>query len=346
MNNVTTPAIYRCIDNLPYVFVSYSHENKDYVWNDIRELQKMGFNIWIDTSNLHHSQPTWEKAVEKIESALCSLVIFYAGRTSLQSEACYKEMITACSKGLDFIVIETEPIDSITAFYENICGNIKCSPRFSENETNARINIVNSFRKNVLPDDCKLRFKDLADRREYYKKLANEICNVKIPGVNSCITPFTESQLLTIAVNFINENRPDHAALIIENLIENNSFAGKAMKALTDMTALTECGASSEELMHRALESRLTYESNTEHYRGRSAALFYAAGCAGDGRGYYEAAIDLCIMGNKKYTLFCLKKAAECGVEGAAGFLSELTLCRSEDFTAFHNDVLKGNLKI
>lgn len=75
----------------PFVFVSYSHENKDFVYEDITRLQALGINIWYD-EGLPVGE-TWYSAVEEhIERANCFGVLFYVSEVFLKSESVWREV--------------------------------------------------------------------------------------------------------------------------------------------------------------------------------------------------------------------------------------------------------------
>ena len=48
-----------CNTENPYIFISYSSEDKDLVWRDVLEFQRRGYNIWIDEKNLDKTQDSW-----------------------------------------------------------------------------------------------------------------------------------------------------------------------------------------------------------------------------------------------------------------------------------------------
>jgi hypothetical protein len=74
-----------------YVFISYSHVDKELVEKDIVELQKRGANIWFDAGI--NAGEDWEKFVEsKITSNRCSAIVFYLSKNSIISPAVLKEI--------------------------------------------------------------------------------------------------------------------------------------------------------------------------------------------------------------------------------------------------------------
>ena len=75
----------------PYVFVSYSHEDKIDVVKDIEKLAERGVNIWYDT-NIKIGD-NWERyAKPMLEGENCMAVLYYASLASLVSTPCYDEL--------------------------------------------------------------------------------------------------------------------------------------------------------------------------------------------------------------------------------------------------------------
>ena len=82
-----------CDMEAPFVFISYSSSNKEIVWADAVELQKRGYNLWIDEANLDKSKSSWkDDALKAIEDYNCALLLFYVSRNSLTSESCLNEL--------------------------------------------------------------------------------------------------------------------------------------------------------------------------------------------------------------------------------------------------------------
>ena len=60
-----------CTVDKPYVFISYSSEDCECVWNDVYEFQRRGYNIWLDEKNLDKTKQSWKEdalyAIEDID---------------------------------------------------------------------------------------------------------------------------------------------------------------------------------------------------------------------------------------------------------------------------------------
>lgn len=107
------------IDDLPeatvgdvkFVFISYSHHDKEIVLNDIREFKKHGIALWYDKSILYGDK--WdEKALGMIGHENCTAVFVYVSKSSVVSEAVCKELKQAkeCNVPVFPIHIGGEPL--------------------------------------------------------------------------------------------------------------------------------------------------------------------------------------------------------------------------------------------
>lgn len=82
-----------------YIFVSYSHMDKELVYPFINALQKE-FNVWFD-EGIHYGHEWEEEIVTKLEE--CSIFIFIVSNNSLESENCKDELFQARELGKNFI---------------------------------------------------------------------------------------------------------------------------------------------------------------------------------------------------------------------------------------------------
>ena len=70
--------IISCDVQKPYIFVSYSSNDKEVVWADVLEFQKQGYNVWLDEKNLDKTKASWkEDALLAIQDMYCMLVVFF-----------------------------------------------------------------------------------------------------------------------------------------------------------------------------------------------------------------------------------------------------------------------------
>lgn len=74
-----------------YVFVSYSHQDKDLVYKDLNRLIESGIRIWYDKGI--PAGPEWDEFVyPKIVCEQCALVLFYVSEHFFYSDAIAKEI--------------------------------------------------------------------------------------------------------------------------------------------------------------------------------------------------------------------------------------------------------------
>lgn len=81
-----------CNVTKPYVFVSYSHDDKDVVHRDVEHLQKLGYNLWIDEPQLGIGVKWDERVLDVISDKLCKAILFFVSESSLSSEYCRREL--------------------------------------------------------------------------------------------------------------------------------------------------------------------------------------------------------------------------------------------------------------
>lgn len=122
--------IRKCDEDEPYIFISHSSLDHDLVWEDVLEFQRRGYNVWLDEKNVDKTLGSWaDTALEAIRTSACTLLVFYASRHSLTSEACLNELnetktdITKEHHGreeLRFLAIEAEPIGDLKQFAKEV----------------------------------------------------------------------------------------------------------------------------------------------------------------------------------------------------------------------------------
>ena len=79
------------LEEVPYVFVSYSHADSDLVRSDIVELKRHGIPLWYDKALLVGEK--WDKqALKYIRDKDCRGVLWYVSYESLASDAVYEEL--------------------------------------------------------------------------------------------------------------------------------------------------------------------------------------------------------------------------------------------------------------
>jgi len=85
------------LNDSKYVFISYSHRDRDAVVADIRELKHHGIPLWYDKA-LVYGEKWDEHAIKMIEGRNCCALTMYITINSLSSEAVFKEFKTATAR--------------------------------------------------------------------------------------------------------------------------------------------------------------------------------------------------------------------------------------------------------
>ena len=73
-----------------YVFISYNHQDADFVYEDLRVLHENGARFWYD-EDIHEGDDWIHRATERINDPNCSAVLFYFTVNSLGSKAVFQE---------------------------------------------------------------------------------------------------------------------------------------------------------------------------------------------------------------------------------------------------------------
>ena len=170
-------------DNHPYIFISYSGEDKELVWRDVLEFQRRGYNIWIDEKNLDKTQDSWRyNALPAIEDMDCELVVFYVSRHSLISEGCYLELgktIEAQTQAIHFgpvkfIAVDVEEIGNIMEFSKTVYNELRSSDLPKEQKQQRAI-ILDKFKKdffNSNNEKVRIHPKNEVNRKmDYYEEI-------------------------------------------------------------------------------------------------------------------------------------------------------------------------------
>ena len=74
-----------------YIFISYSHCDKDAVYADLKQLYEIGLHFWYD-KKLRAGDLWDERVKEKIESEQCVGVLFFTSLNTVKSEAVEREL--------------------------------------------------------------------------------------------------------------------------------------------------------------------------------------------------------------------------------------------------------------
>ena len=111
-----------CDMNNPYIFISYSSQDCELVYEDVLMFQQLGYNIWLDERNLDKKKDSWKQdALGAITDPDCQLVVFYVSRHSLVSRNCLEELQQTTAE--DTVLLHLDPVPFIAVDVEQV-GNI------------------------------------------------------------------------------------------------------------------------------------------------------------------------------------------------------------------------------
>ncbi len=168
----------------PYAFVSYSHVDRAYVWEDVVKLQELGYNIWIDKNVSLTEKKGWNGATqERIASIRCQLVLFYTSKDSLTSPACAVEVCACASDdavaahdGDVFLLrIDAVPIDNMQAFLSDAYRQVRENKALDSETATKRAKAKRDIEQACFPHGNSevrlLNRKDPKQEENYYGKL-------------------------------------------------------------------------------------------------------------------------------------------------------------------------------
>lgn len=92
----------------PYIFVSYSHQDKELVYPLITELMNRGYRVWYD-EGIHLSEEWPESIAAHLYHA--ESVIFFLSQSFCDSKNCKREVNFAIDKDKDMFAIFLESVD-------------------------------------------------------------------------------------------------------------------------------------------------------------------------------------------------------------------------------------------
>lgn len=148
-----------CDTQKPYIFISYSSQDHELVWQDVLKFQRMGYNIWLDERNLDKTKASWkEDALTAIEDMYCMLVVFYVSKSSLLSDACYRELskttdefTTALHYGpVKFIAVDVDEIGNIIDFTRDLHQSVVQNPELSKDAKSKMLITLHQFMKDFF----------------------------------------------------------------------------------------------------------------------------------------------------------------------------------------------------
>ncbi len=103
----------------PYVFVSYSHDDADAVYPELRWLKQQGFNIWYDEGISAGAE--WRQEIA-LAIQNCALLLFYVSESSVNSPHCIRELNFALDEARPHLAVHLEPAELPAAVRMSISG--------------------------------------------------------------------------------------------------------------------------------------------------------------------------------------------------------------------------------
>lgn len=251
-----------CDMERPFAFISYSSKDKETVWSDVIELQRRGYNIWIDEANLDKSKDSWkDDALKAIEDYDCALLIFYVSEHSLTSVACLNELNKTIDvvtqeihfSKVDFVAIEVESINKIGAFMKGISEKIRCSGLNREEKTQ-KTRTLYKFQSNWFHENnekVRIHSKNEPGRiGDYYTDIEKELARRNIE------TSVLSSQRLSSTS--VDE---DEISQLIETLLKKSAYVYDTVTASTGRFSFFECN---DRLFPAARPIQSKYSKNDE----------------------------------------------------------------------------------
>lgn len=88
-----------CDQNNPFIFISYSKMDAQKVYSTVINLQRMGFNVWIDKELSRNIGRDWQEgALEAISSSDCRAILFFMSENSMWSAPVCAELVWSTSE--------------------------------------------------------------------------------------------------------------------------------------------------------------------------------------------------------------------------------------------------------
>lgn len=236
-----------CDTEKQYAFVSYSHKDGPYVWEDVIALQKKGYNIWIDRNVSPTAERSWNEATKnRIVSINCCAVLFYTSANSMISEPCLHELVSAHSEEardthmdqpVPVIKIDVQPIRDMARFNRDTQAKIKESALTAAEKT-AKAGCLTKMMKLCFPDGGAavriLSRNDQTRERDYYTELTD--CLRKLE-----VDEFTADEQYRNCVSWLADKSLHTSALLgLQRCAEDNHLYASLMLAYLLKTGV--CG--------------------------------------------------------------------------------------------------------
>ena len=148
----------------PYIFVSYSHQDKNRVYPEILRLYNLGYRIWYD-EGIEPTKKIPDEVAEAIENSRLFLV--FISENSIRSQYVYKEINYAFENQIEFLAIYIEKT-ALPRGLKFLTGSLNAIEKFDMRER-----IYLKKMEKVLPKEL---LKDQRDEKiEEVEEMKNEV---------------------------------------------------------------------------------------------------------------------------------------------------------------------------
>lgn len=262
----------------PFIFISYSSKDAKRVFKDALELQRRGYNIWIDDKNLKTRKKSWQKdALKAIENYNCVLILFYLSENSFSSDACYQELKKSRSKEarimhrtreVPFTVVEVNPINNISELSSQTFENIIKSP-LSNSKKEMAIQSMGLIMDEFIPEDNnKVRIKAIGNfphRDYYYQSIENQLLNDN----EFKKAKFTSKELYLRALESLKKENLSLTESLLKLAVKQNHIPSHLMLSYLYSTGQLKSDKPIEEI-YKEIENRYGLKRLTWFFQGES----------------------------------------------------------------------------
>ncbi len=354
--NLLKNQLEKCDLDHPYVFVSYSSQDRALVWEDVGRLQRRGFNVWLDEVNLDKTKGSWrEDALAAISDLNCMLVVFYLSRGSLTSGPCYRELSHTASQEarelhfgpVPFVVVEAEPIGDLPGLILDLQRQVREANLDKDTKTR-QVQALHRFREEFFPDNDRIRLaaKNRPGRIGSYE----EDLEAELRKLRPC-PRFSVEKRYRKAVEHIGAGSCTRALPHLQACHEAGYVPGRLLLAHLYHAGLIPGGAAQARSLWQLVEqqepaggwSATGLREFQAKFYSEALAYWLAAGDRfRDAGAYFQASKVWVKKGNRRLTLDLIRQASRLGYPRAEEFLNRLQVKSDEEFMAgarkFHDE--------
>ena len=138
----------KCDTSKPYVFLSYSSKDKEFILSEVEALETAGISVWIDKDDMDKTSPSWKDAAkEAITNSNRCLFIYYLSVDSLSSTPCREEIEFFNASKNDKAIVVSVHKRKISDLFE------EAKKRAHSRESDEEFDCVRDIHKNFLTSD-------------------------------------------------------------------------------------------------------------------------------------------------------------------------------------------------